>query len=257
MLGVYFSGTGNTRFCAEKFCYHYDGSVPLSIEDNNVVGAINKSDEIVLAYPVYFSNIPKIAKDFIHINNLCFADKRVYIIATMGLFSGDGAGCGARLLKKCGAKIIGGLHLKMPDCIGDVKALKKPLEQNRQIVTDAEQKIEQAVKALKQGKPTKEGLGFLYHVAGLLGQRLWFYSKTMHYTDKLYIRENRCVGCGKCVVLCPMKNLTIANKKASTDNTCTMCYRCINNCPNKAITLLGKEVLEQRKIDYYILKQTE
>jgi len=255
MVGVYFSGTGNTKFCIEKFCDHYDGSKPLSIEDDDVVEAISKSEEIVLAYPVYFSNTPKIIKDFISTNCNCFANKQVYVIATMGLFSGDGAGCGARLLKKCGARIIGGIHLKMPDCVGDVAALKKPLEQNRQIVADAEQKIARAVKTLKQGKPTKEGLGFLYHVAGLFGQRLWFYGKTMQYTDKLVIEESMCIGCGKCVTLCPMKNITVANKKASASNRCTMCYRCINTCPNKAITLLGRKVIEQCKIENYILEQ--
>ena len=257
MLGVYFSGTGNTRFCVEKFCHHYDGSEPISIEDYGLVEAIKKSDTLILAYPVYFSNTPKIIKDFIRTNSFCFVNKRVYIIATMGLFSGDGAGCGARLLKKCGAKIIGGLHLKMPDCIGDVKALKKPLEQNQKIVIEAEQKIEQAVKKLKQGKPTKEGLSFLYHVAGLFGQRLWFYGKTIRYTDKLIIEKSKCIGCGKCVALCPMKNITLVNRKASADNRCTMCYRCINNCPNKAITLLGKEVVEQCKIENYIVKHAE
>lgn len=257
MLGIYFSGTGNTRFCVNKFCYNYDGSEPLSIEDCGVVEAINHSDSIILAYPVYFSNTPKIVKDFIHTNRLCFANKRVYIISTMGLFSGDGAGCGARLLKKCGSRIIGGLHLKMPDCIGDVKALKKPLEQNQQIVADAEQKIEKAVKKLKQGKPTKEGLGFLCHVVGLFGQRLWFYGKTMRYTDKLLITKSKCIGCGKCVAICPMINITVASQKASAGNRCTMCYRCINTCPNKAITLLGKEVIEQCKIDNYIVKQSE
>ena len=252
MLGVYFSGTGNTKFCVEKFCFYYDDGKPLSIEDSGVVEAISKSEEIVFAYPIYYSNIPKIVKDFIYANKLCFANKRVYIIATMGLFSGDGAGCGARLLKKCGVKIIGGLHLKMPDCIGDVKALKKPLAQNRQLVINAEKKIEQAINALKQGKPTKEGLGFLYHVAGLFGQRLWFYRKTTHYTDKLNISKNMCVGCGKCVALCPMINLSLAEQKALAGNKCTMCYRCINSCPNKAITLLGKEVIEQCKIDNYV-----
>ena len=252
MLGVYFSGTGNTRFCTKRFCHYYDGSEPLSIEDSGVIEAIKKSDEIVLAYPIYYSNIPKIVKDFIHDNSQCFANKRVFIIATMGLFSGDGAGCGARLLKKCGARIIGGLHLKMPDCIGDVKALKKPLAQNRQLVISAEKKIEQAVKALIQGRRTKDGLGFHYHIAGLLGQRLWFYEKTKHYTDKLHIATNMCVGCGKCVAHCPMKNLSVSNQKASAGDKCTMCYRCVNSCPNEAITLLGKEVIEQCGIEKYI-----
>jgi len=252
LLGVYFSGTGNTKFCIEKFCHYSGGSEPLSIEDSGVVEAIRTSEEIIFGYPVYFSNIPKIVTDFISMNSSCFADKRVYIIATMGLFSGDGAGCGARLFKKCGAKIIGGLHLKMPDCIGDVKALKKAPAQNRKIVTDAEQKIIQAVNMIKQGNPAKEGLGFHYHIAGLFGQRLWFYNKTTHYSDKLKICKTNCVGCGKCVSLCPMSNLTVTDQKASANGKCTMCYRCINNCPNKAITLIGKEVIEQCLFSRYL-----
>ena len=108
MLGVYFSGTGNTRFCIEKFCFYYDGSAPLSIEDSGVVEAISQSEELTLAYPIHYSNIPKIVKDFILANKLCFANKRVYIIATMGLFSGDGAGCSARLLKNAGRLLQAG-----------------------------------------------------------------------------------------------------------------------------------------------------
>jgi len=252
MLGVYFSGTGNTKHCIGRFMELYNGSVPVSIESPDAIEAIRQSTDIVLGYPIYFSNIPKIVKDFVALNSDVFKGKSVYVVCTMGLFSGDGAGCSARLLHKFGANVIGGLHLKMPDCIGDVKALKKPLAQNQQIVDSAEQKIKQAVESLKKDKPSKEGLGFFYHFAGLFGQRLWFYNKTKHYTDKLNIDGNKCVGCGKCVALCPMSNLTLTEHKAFSGSRCTMCYRCINSCPNKAITLLGKEIIEQCRIENYI-----
>lgn len=42
----------------------------------------------------------------------------------MGLFSGDGAGILGRLLQQYGAEIIGGLHLRMPDSIGDEKSVE-------------------------------------------------------------------------------------------------------------------------------------
>lgn len=170
----------------------------------------------------------------------------------MGLFSGDGAGLSARLFKKYGANIIGGLHLKMPDCIGDVKTLKKTLEANKLVVQQAEAQIKDSVLKLKDGKPTKEGLNIWYHIAGLFGQRLYFYNKTKEYTDKLKIDKDKCVGCGKCVTLCPMKNLKIENKKAVNGKRCTMCYRCISNCPKQSITLIGKEVFEQCSIEKYI-----
>lgn len=254
MVGIYFSGTGNTRFCVEKFVHSMDETARcIAIEDTSTIQAIKQSDTIVLAYPIYFSNLPKIMRDFLDSNRNIFYGKNVFIIATMGLFSGDGTGCAARVLKKSGAKIIGGLHIRMPDCIGDKKLLKKTKEKNHAIIKHAEEKIEKAVATTKGGKAPREGLSFLYHMAGLFGQRLWFYNKTKHYSDKLKINAEKCVGCGICAKLCPMGNLSIENGTAISCSQCTMCYRCISNCPQQAITLLGNTLYEQYKIE----KRTE
>ena len=105
MVGVYFSGTGNTKYCIEKFLNALDGKAEaLPIEDPAATDAVRDADEIIFAYPVYYSNLPKIVRDYICDNADIWRSKRVFIIATMGLFSGDGTGCSARLFKKYGAK---------------------------------------------------------------------------------------------------------------------------------------------------------
>ena len=81
----------------------------------------------------------------------------------MGLFSGDGAGILGRLLQQYGAEIIGGLHLRMPDSIGDEKVLKRPLEKNKELLKKAEQKISKSIRLLKAGKPT--GRELVYYIA--------------------------------------------------------------------------------------------
>lgn len=253
MVGIYFSGTGNTRYCCEQFLSHYQDNVEMySIEDDMATEIIKRENSLVFAYPIYFSNMPKIVSDFINNNKEIFVNKKIYIIATMALFSGDGAGCSARLFKKYGAKIIGGLHLKMPDCIGDEKALKKSVKENKEIIEKSIQKIIRTVEKLKNGKTEKKGLYFFSHVAGFFGQRLWFYHKTNIYCNKLKIDKKKCVGCGLCEKICPMQNISINMEKAEGNDTCTMCYRCISNCPQKAITLLGNKVYEQYKIKNYI-----
>lgn len=253
MVGIYFSGTGNTKFCTEKFLYYYESNVgAFSIEDELAIKAIQQNEEIVFAYPVYFSNMPKIVRDFIENNRSIFSGKKIFVIATMGLFSGDGAGCSARLFEKYGACITGGLHLKMPDCIGDERALKKTKERNRLLVTSAEDKISKAAENLKHGKAAREGLGIWYHMAGLFGQRLWFYNKTKKYSDKLHIDREKCSGCGICLSACPMDNISLQAGKAHQNGKCTMCYRCVNHCPKQAITLLGKKLYEQCTIEKYL-----
>jgi len=100
MLGIYFSGTGNTKHCVETFIKQYDSTATsLSIENPDVLKAMATHDTIVFGYPVYFSCLPKIVSDFITNHKTYFYHKKIYIIATMGLFSGDGTGCSARLLK--------------------------------------------------------------------------------------------------------------------------------------------------------------
>lgn len=121
--------------------FSIDSSHHFSIADatgRSVVEELKHHDFIVLAYPVQFSNAPIMVRDFIRHYSELWKGKKVLCVATMGLFSGDGAGCSARLLKKYGAKVIGGLHIHMPDSVCDVKLLKKPVEQNKKIVKAAD-----------------------------------------------------------------------------------------------------------------------
>ena len=252
MIGIYFSGTGNTRFCLEKFATFYDPTMEIiSIEESAAIEKIKLHTDIVFAYPIYYSSLPKIVRDFIMDHPSIWENKRIFIIATMGLFSGDGAGLAARLFKRYKAHIWGGLHLKMPDCICDVKALKHSTNQNLQIVSNASDKLQRAVNKIKEGASPKEGLGSFYHIAGLLGQRLWFFNKTRQYYENVRIDPKACIGCGGCVSTCPMRNLSILQGKAVAGKTCTLCYRCANQCKRKAITILGKQVISQWSIDQW------
>lgn len=251
MIGIYLSGTGNTKHCIEKLISLLDTSAKaIPLECISVIEEIKKNNTIILGYPTQYSNAPYMVRDFINRNQLLWKGKKVLCVATMGAFSGDGAGCTARLLKKYGAIILGSLHIKMPDSVCDSKLLKKTIEQNKVIVIQADKKMELVAKQIKEGNYPKDGITLISHIIGLLGQRLWFYRKTTGYTDKLKISGN-CVGCRLCASLCPMKNISIQDGKAVADKKCTMCYRCISHCPQKAITLLGNEVKEQCQYEKY------
>lgn len=253
MIGIYFSGTGNSKYCLDNFLRVSNSqSNAYAIEEPQCINEIQKHEEIVFAYPVQYSNIPKIVKDFIVAHKELWSGKTVFVIATMGLFSGDGAGILARLLKSYGANISGGLHVLMPDSISDEKVLRRSYAKNKEHIAKALVKVEKAALLYKEGSPTREGLHIGSHIAGLFGQRLYFYHKTKHYRSNLKIDIDYCTGCGTCVNLCPMKNLSLSQHKAVAGSACTMCYRCISQCPNKAITLLGKRVIEQYHIKHYV-----
>lgn len=251
MTGIYFSGTGNTKYCLSVFLDKPCGKM-FSIEDKNAVPALKSDNDIVFAYPIYYSSLPKIVHDFIVRNKDLWAEKNIYIIVTMGLFSGDGTGVSARLFRKYGANVTGGLHLRMPDCIGDVSALKKSEEENKKLIEAARFKAENAAKLFTEGKPVREGMNFFSRLAGLFGQRLWFGFKTRNYSESPSFDSGKCVGCGICAESCPMKNIRVENGKAAGGNRCTMCYRCFSKCPKQAITIIGKKVIEQYRAEKYL-----
>lgn len=251
MIGIYLSGTGNTKHCVEKLLNLLDDTARcIPLETPYIINMLKNENTIVLGYPTQFSNAPFMVLDFIKRNPELWKGKKVFCVNTMGLFSGDGTGCTARLLKKYGAEILGGLQIKMPDSVCDSKLLKKGIEENRQIVKNADKRIEQTAEQIKRGIYPKEGLSFIAHIKGLFGQRLWFYRKTIYYTDKLKISDS-CIGCGLCSKECPMKNIKMKENRAVPGKRCTMCYRCISLCPQKAITLLGEKVQEQCRFEKY------
>jgi len=245
MNAVYLSGTGNTKHVTELL-FKEIGAKGISVPiESPCVDEALKDDELILAYPTQFSNIPYLVRDFINNHADIWQGKKVFLITTMGLFAGDGTGCAARLLKKYGAVITGGLQIVMPDSIGDCKALKKTSEQNRAVIVKADKRITEVAKQMREGNYPKEGLSFAAHLAGLFGQRLWFYNKTTGYTGKLKIDPSKCIGCGLCAKNCPTQNISIEDGKAVASAGCTMCYRCVDYCPKQAITLLGKTLHEQ------------
>ena len=70
MIGIHFSGTGNSKYALEVFLREVDNnSVLFSIEDKKLIDNINNHDEIVFSYPVQYSAVPKYLSDFIHNNS--------------------------------------------------------------------------------------------------------------------------------------------------------------------------------------------
>ena len=54
MIGIYFSGTGNSKYVLEIFLKEYNNnSVMFSIEDENCIEQISYHDEIIFSYCKY------------------------------------------------------------------------------------------------------------------------------------------------------------------------------------------------------------
>ena len=61
MIGIYFSGTGNTKHCVEKLVKLLDVSAQnFPFEHTQMIQILEEPDIIVLGYPTQFSNAPRV-----------------------------------------------------------------------------------------------------------------------------------------------------------------------------------------------------
>jgi NAD-dependent dihydropyrimidine dehydrogenase PreA subunit len=58
----------------------------------------------------------------------------------------------------------------------------------------------------------------------------------MSSREMVWIDAQRCIGCGRCVEVCPVGAIALANDKAHIGrDLCTGCMACIDACPEGAV----------------------
>mgnify|MGYP000004834743 FL=1 len=117
------------------------------------------------------------------------------------------------------------------------------VEKAKKIVAAAGPDIAKAALAIKHGEklPSKSGFGASFE-SGLVNDI--FYAAFVK--AKAFYADQTCTGCGKCVKVCPLNNVTMKNKKPVWEKHCTHCMACICYCPAEAIEYGRKSVGKPR-----------
>lgn len=244
LAAFYFSGTGNTRFIAERLCKKltpryrtalYDVAAAVDASD-----AIRGADVLLFAFPVYGSAPPIPMRRFVHRYGELFRGKRMLIAETQYFFSGDGAAALGRTLKKYGGEIVGAEQFNMPNNLADCKIFSvKNGEEIKKTIRRAEKRADRFANRILRGKKARRGFGLPAHAVGYLCQRRFWWKGEAEKRKKLRIDAARCVGCGLCAKRCPVQNIEVRDGKAVPRGNCVLCYRCVNLCPRQAIALFG------------------
>jgi electron transfer flavoprotein alpha subunit len=59
----------------------------------------------------------------------------------------------------------------------------------------------------------------------------------------IQVLEHKCVGCGKCIKVCPYEAITLEDELAVINENCTLCGACVDSCPFDAIVLEKDQVI--------------
>ncbi len=67
---------------------------------------------------------------------------------------------------------------------------------------------------------------------------------------EIFYNTERCVGCGRCIAVCPAKAIEMGDAKVVTDRgACTGCGSCVEACPEEARELMGKYMTVEEVVE--------
>ena len=220
----YFSGTGNSRWVAEKIAQLTCDTAQDIIKIASTPD-ISKEKQIGFVFPVYAWGAPQPMTDFV--SKLGKTSAFTFAVCTCG----DEAGLA---LKKLAKKypLNSSYSLVMPNnyIIGaDVDApqiAQAKIEKAGSEIDKLCEEINQKASVYR----VKEGT-----LAALKSSLVNFGFNRFARSTKSFYATDHCNGCGLCASDCPAGTITLKDGKPCWGEECFQCLRCINACPQKAI----------------------
>ncbi|MCQ4950394.1 EFR1 family ferrodoxin [Bittarella massiliensis (ex Durand et al. 2017)] len=230
---LYFSGTGNSEYVAQKLGRAIDDEVL------NLFEAIRSDDfsELrsqrpwVVVAPTYAWRIPRLLQRWLERTRLA-GSADLYFAMTCGGSIGNAGQYLAELCAQKGMNYRGCMEIAMPE--NYLALFTTPTrEEALRAIEKADRVIESAARLLKGGEdlPASE-VSFGDRVNSGLVNRLFY---PLFVRAKKFYATDDCISCGRCVDVCPLGNVRLAGGKPVWWDRCTHCMACICRCPKEAI----------------------
>ena len=230
---VYYTGTGNSRYCAELLADKLEEEVfdTFRTIKNQTKAELVSETPWVFVSPTYCWQLPHIFEDFIR-KATFHGNKDAYFVMTCG---GEIGNAGAKIRQLCqevGLHYKGVLPVVMPE--NYIAMFEVPsAELAKRIILVAKRPLLRATKMIQKGEhfpKQKVNLADKFKSGPLnpIFYKLFVKAKPFYATDA-------CIGCGKCTKACVLSNITMKDNKPVWGDKCTHCMACICSCPGEAI----------------------
>jgi len=227
----YFSGTGNSLKVAKDIASDLKDTELIQISRNNIGVNEIPANTIGIVFPVYFSGMPLLVKEFIEKVQIP-KDAYVFTVVTFGASAGVAIAQVEKLLTYKGIKLSAAFKMKMP---GNYQVMYPPYSEKKQekCFRNEEEQITQIVTKINNNEVVEfRGIGesIVEAVSGLLYSSFKPYEK-----DKNFWTDEKCNGCGICSRVCPANNIKMNEGKPQWQHKCEQCVACMQWCPQKSI----------------------
>lgn len=226
-----FSATGNSLTSAKILAEKINAELVSVASIRNLEEINEKSDVIGFVFPVYYGNMPYPVREII--TKMYFrSDAYIFTVATYRGHAGDVAKRMDSLLRTRGQTLSLALGLPMP---GN-SFINKPEVDQAYLIAQREN-IEKLLPQIQERERND------YSFEGVIKETPVDTANNFRGITA----EDFCIGCGRCVRVCPMNNITLENGKALIGNNCATCLACFHWCPVEAIYMSKQENIARRK----------
>lgn len=230
---LYFSGTGNSRYAAEFLAQALGDQaedVGLWIKEGRK-GEFHADRPWVIVAPTYGWQLPHVLMEFLQTAEFS-GSQMAYFVMTCGGDIGNAAQSIQSLCRRKGLTYQGVLEVVMPE--NYIALFSAPEKAEAQaILRKALPTLNQGAVWIAEGKPFPEKrVTCLDCLKSGLVNRV-FYQFVIR--AKPFYSTEACTGCGRCVELCPLNNIHLAERHPHWGNRCTHCMACICGCPAEAV----------------------
>lgn len=260
----YFSATGNTKYAAQLTQKGFnkiskDHTLKLSqikSISNFCFPKLTKSQNLFgLAFPIHEFMFPRIILKWLEFlpKNEKNIPVYVFIINTSGGISCNSSNIAFDKLKLKGYSPLGVLEIPTPTLEPFFSNKYYPAGWASQILDKCYYFGLVIAKHWVSGQTEFIDQSICYFRFPRLTKWIYNYFSTDQATfgDYVYIQQNLCISCGKCVNTCPTHSISFDNKKVvKNNNKCMSCALCVRSCPVNAINIKYRKNIPKNK-NYY------
>ena len=260
----YFSGTGNTRWAAQKVAAATaDRLVNIAEEmlaaetaqasDPQFTYTLAQDERIGFFFPVHGWRPPRLVLDFLDRLHLTNADSHyAYVVCTAGDNVGEAVSIFEKRLQTMGIKIDSAISLIMPESyVGlpfmDVDTPAK--EQCKKM--EADNKLTRFIADIMECRSGVRDIT-IGHWPRINSRLIGSVFVKKLVTDRpFHVVADRCLHCGKCASVCPVANIHFEKGGEPSwlhNGKCLSCFACYHHCPTHAIEYGGRT---KKKGQYY------
>jgi len=247
---LYFSGTGNSLYVAQKIADSLNDKI-LSISNclngNQLSFVLTENERIGFVFPTYFRGIPTIVLDFLKKLDLQnYNNHYVYSVCSGGGIFGNTLHSFGRKLAMYGIKLNAAFEVVMPSNFVLFAEMLKSSDRIREILEKADFEIENIIGDISESKQIYPKSGIQKRLITFVSYPFYKYDRS---TNPFYITDT-CIGCGLCAKNCPCRIIAMQDKKPVwIKNKCTQCFKCLHYCPMEAIQYSKKTEMRGRYVN--------